>query len=50
LGSLSAGDFGLCGTGSKTVVGGFVHRGFESHPLRFIEAEVPLPARIGARA
>jgi hypothetical protein len=34
LGSLYAGDFGLSGAGSKTVVGGFVHRGFESHPLR----------------
>jgi hypothetical protein len=25
----------LNGAVSKTVVGGFVHRGFESHPLRF---------------
>ena len=31
---LYAGDFGLSGAVSKTVVGGFVHRGFESHPLR----------------
>jgi hypothetical protein len=28
------GDFGLYGTGSKTVVGGFVHRGFESPSLQ----------------
>jgi hypothetical protein len=36
---LYAGDFGLSGAGSKTVVGGFVHRGFESHPLRFPVAQ-----------
>jgi len=32
---LYTGDSGPYGTGSKTVVGGFVHRGFESHSLRF---------------
>jgi hypothetical protein len=33
------GTFALSAPVSKTVVGGFVHRGFESHPLRFSVAD-----------
>jgi hypothetical protein len=36
---LVRGTFALSAPVSKTVVGGFVHRGFESHPLRFSVAE-----------
>jgi hypothetical protein len=43
---LYTGVFGLYCTASKTVVGGFVHRGFESHPLRCRPDTMPASGRV----